>query len=279
MTSSVNGPGLFSDFGKKAKDLLTRDYLSDQKMSISTFSASGVALTSNVVEKGGLSSGDVAAEYKHKNSTVGFKVDTESNVTATIRVTDYPSSTKTIASVKLPDYNSGKLEVQYFHHHAGVTAALNLNKSPAVDFSATVGTPSIAFGAEASYLTSTGDFCKYNAGVNLTKPDFIISAILADKGDSIRVSYLHHLEELNGGSMVGEISRKFSTNENTLTVGCSYVVDRHTVWKAKLNNHGNLGALLQHEITPKSFLTVSGAFDTKALQKTPKFGVGLSLKP
>ncbi|CAN1274484.1 Mitochondrial outer membrane protein porin 2 [Linum perenne] len=231
MTSSVNGPGLFSDFGKKAKDLLTRDYLSDQKMSISTFSASGVALTSNVVEKGGLSSGDVAAEYKHKNSTVGFKVDTESN------------------------------------------------KSPAVDFSATVGTPSIAFGAEASYLTSTGDFCKYNAGVNLTKPDFIISAILADKGDSIRVSYLHHLEELNGGSMVGEISRKFSTNENTLTVGCSYLVDRHTVWKAKLNNHGNLGALLQHEITPKSFLTVSGAFDTKALQKTPKFGVGLSLKP
>ncbi|CAL1360202.1 unnamed protein product [Linum trigynum] len=70
------GPGLYSDFGKKAKDLLTRDYLSDQKISICSFTDSGVAVTSNVVEKGGLSSGDVAAEYKHKNATVGFKVDT-----------------------------------------------------------------------------------------------------------------------------------------------------------------------------------------------------------
>lgn len=79
--------------------------------------------------------------------------------------------------------------------------------------------------------------------------------------------------------MVGEMSRRFSTNENTLTVGCSYVVDPQTLLKAKLNNHGNLGALVQHELMPKSFLTISGAFDTKALQNTPKFGLALSLKP
>ncbi|CAL1392503.1 unnamed protein product [Linum trigynum] len=122
------GPGLYSDFGKKAKDLLTRDYLSDQKISISSFTDSGVAVTSNVVEKGGLSSGDVAAEYKHKNATVGFKVDTESNVITTVSVTNYPSSTKSIASVKLPDFNSGKLEVQHFHHHAGAVSDFRSNK-------------------------------------------------------------------------------------------------------------------------------------------------------
>ena len=79
--------------------------------------------------------------------------------------------------------------------------------------------------------------------------------------------------------MVGEMSRRFFTNENTLTVGCSCLVDSQTVMKAKLNNHGNLGALVQHELMPKSFLTISGAFDTKALQNTPKFGLALSLKP
>ncbi|EYU44488.1 hypothetical protein MIMGU_mgv1a016650mg [Erythranthe guttata] len=36
------GPGLFSDIGKKAKDLLTKDYLSDHKFSVSTYSESGV---------------------------------------------------------------------------------------------------------------------------------------------------------------------------------------------------------------------------------------------
>lgn len=78
---------------------------------------------------------------------------------------------------------------------------------------------------------------------------------------------------------MGEISRRFSTNENTLTVGCSYVVDPHTTIKAKLNNHGNLGALIQHIVRPKSILTLSGAFDTKALENTPRFGLSLALKP
>lgn len=95
----------------------------------------------------------------------------------------------------------------------------------------------------------------------------------------MKVSYLRELERLNGGAVVGEISRRFSKNDNTLTVGCSYVVDSQTVVKAKLNNHGNLGALLQHELTHKSFLTISGAFETKALEKNPKFGFSLLLKP
>ncbi|XP_016749363.1 mitochondrial outer membrane protein porin 2 isoform X2 [Gossypium hirsutum] len=271
------GPGLFSDFGKKAKDLLNKDYTSDQKFTISSSSYTGLALVSNIVNKGGLSSGDVAAQYKHQNAVVDFKLDTQ--ILTTLTITDLHPSAKTVASFKLPDYNSGKLEVQYFHEHATVATAVGLKKSPAVDFSATIGTPGIAFGAEASYVTSSGEFTKYNAGVNMTKPDSNASVVLADKGDSLKVSYLHHLNQLNGGAVVGEIARKFSTNENTLTVGCSYLVDPHTLVKAKLNNHGNLGALVQHELRPKSFLTISGAFDTKALEKTPKFGLALSLKP
>lgn len=42
------------------------------------------ALASNIVNKGGLSSGDVAAQYKHQNAVVDFKLDTESNVVANI---------------------------------------------------------------------------------------------------------------------------------------------------------------------------------------------------
>lgn len=40
------------------------------------------AVASNLVNKGGLSSGDVAAQYKHKNAVVDVKLDTESNVVA-----------------------------------------------------------------------------------------------------------------------------------------------------------------------------------------------------
>lgn len=100
-----------------------------------------------------------------------------------------------------------------------------------------------------------------------------------DKGDSIRASYVHHLDQLKKSAAVGEITRKFSTNENTFTVGGSYAVDHLTVVKAKLNNHGKLGAVLQHELIPKSILTLSSEFDTKALDQTPRFGLALALKP
>jgi len=273
------GPGLFTDIGKKAKDLLTRDFNSDQKFTVSTYSDAGVALTSTAVKKGGFSTGDVAAQYKYKNAVFDVKVDTESNISTTITFTEILPSTKTIASFKVPDYNSGKLEVQYFHDHATLTTAVALNQSPAIDVSATIGTPSIAFGAEAGYDTTTGNFTKYTAGLSVAKPESSASIILGDKGDSIKASYVHHLDQFKKSAAVGEITRKFSTNENTFTVGGSYAIDSLTVVKAKLNNHGKLGALLQHEVIPKSVLTVSGEVDTKALDKNPKFGLAIALRP
>ncbi|KAJ9672774.1 hypothetical protein PVL29_026125 [Vitis rotundifolia] len=49
------GPGPFTDIGKKAKDLLTRDYISDQKFTFSTYSNAGVSIVSIAVKKEGLS--------------------------------------------------------------------------------------------------------------------------------------------------------------------------------------------------------------------------------
>ncbi|CAF2037534.1 BnaA09g07330D [Brassica napus] len=273
------GPGLFADIGKKAKDLLTRDYNTDQKFSISTYSASGVALTSTALKKGGVHAADVTSQYKYKNAVFDVKIDTDSTILTTVTFTEILPSTKAIASFKVPDNSSGKLEVQYFHDHATVTAAAALKQNPLIDITATLGTPVISFGAEAGYDTSSKTFTKYNAGISVTKPDACASIILGDKGDSIKASYLHHLDESKRSAAVGEVYRKFSTNENTITVGGLYAIDHTTTVKAKLNNNGKLGALLQHEVVPKSLVTVSSEIDTKALDKHPRFGLSLVLKP
>lgn len=78
---------------------------------------------------------------------------------------------------------------------------------------------------------------------------------------------------------MGEFYRKLSTNENIITVGGLYAVDHLTNVKAKLNSNGKLGALLQHEVLPKSIVTISGEIDTKTLDKYPRFGLSLALKP
>ncbi|KHN36963.1 Mitochondrial outer membrane protein porin 5 [Glycine soja] len=277
---SGKGPGLFSAIGKIGRDILMKDYNSDQRFTFSSSSTnSGLDLKSTLVKSRGLSSGDVAAAFKYKNKAVNVKVDTESNVLTTFTVSDVVPSVKTIALIRLPDYNSGKvLRLSWDKRYT----PLGLNRSPAIDFSGMMGTPSIVIGAQISFSTRMGKFTKYKGCVGKFMFWYIIvyfSFLRGDKGDSMKVSYLYQLERLNGGAVVGEISRRFSTNENTLTVGCLYVVDSQTALKAKLNNHGNLGALLQHELTRKSFLTISSAFETKDLDKSPKFGFTLLLKP
>ncbi|KAI3979614.1 hypothetical protein MKX01_013709, partial [Papaver californicum] len=171
------------------------------------------------------------------------------------------------------------IKVQYFHDHATVTSAVGLNQSPAVLVTATVGSPSFAFGEKDGYHTSMGALTKYNADISVTSPDYKASIILSDKGDTISAAYVHHLDVLKRTSGVAEVCRKFSSNENTITVGGSYAVDPLTSVKYMLNNHGKLAALMQHELKLKSFFTLSGEFDTKALDKAPRFGLSLTLKP
>lgn len=71
-----------------------------------------------------------------------------------------------------------QLEVQYFHNHATFTTAFALKQSPIVDVTATLGTPTIAFGVEAGYDANSGNFTKYTAGVNVSKPESCASILL-----------------------------------------------------------------------------------------------------
>ncbi|KAL3505056.1 hypothetical protein ACH5RR_034897 [Cinchona calisaya] len=259
-------------------EILTKDYSTEKKFSFSSQANNGVALASSVVKHGGFHAGDVAAQYKYKNSTLDIKVDTESNIATTLTVTDLLPSTKIIAMCKdFPYYNSGKIEAQYFHEHASFTTAVDLKTPLNIDISATIGTPCIAFGTEASYKVDSCAFTKYNAGFNLTKQNYGVAVILADKGDAVKAYCFYYPDKEKRGVIVGEIAREFSRNHNTLIVGGSYAVDPHTMVKAKLDNRGNLGSVLQHEFAPKSFLTLSGHFYTLAVEKRPRFGLAVSL--
>ncbi|KAG6529056.1 mitochondrial outer membrane protein porin 5-like [Zingiber officinale] len=275
----MKGPGLFSDIGKKAKDLLNKDYTNDQKLTISTCSDSGLGLTSAAVNKGGHYTFDVSTQYKHKNTLIDVKVDTNSNILTTITISDALPYTKAIATFKIPDYHSRKLELQYFHDHASIASVVSLKQSPVVELSATLGTKAAAFGIDAGFDTASGNFGKYTLGVGFTKPEYNVSIVLEDKLDTLRASYLHHLDAAQKTSVGAEIVRQFSTNKNTMTVGGQYEVDPLTTVKARFNNSGKFGALLQHELRPKSVLNLSSEFDTKALEKAPKFGLALALKP
>ncbi|MBA0712390.1 hypothetical protein Golax_011496 [Gossypium laxum] len=78
------GPGLYTEIGKKARDLLYKDYQTDHKFTLTTSSPTGVAITSAGTKKGKLFLADINTQLKNKNVTTDIKVDTYSNVSILI---------------------------------------------------------------------------------------------------------------------------------------------------------------------------------------------------
>jgi voltage-dependent anion channel protein 2 len=260
-------------------DLLTKDYTYDHKFVVATTTQSGLAFTSNAVKRGEALLADVTTSFKNKNITADVKVDTKSNIITTITVDEFAPGAKSIFSFTIPDHNSGKLELQYRQDYAAITGKVGLTPSPIVEATGVVGSDGFAVGGELAFDTASGNITKYSAGLNVIKPDFNASLTLADKGDTLKASYLHTVSPVSRTTVAAEIVHKISKNENTFTVGGLYELDVLTTVKARLNSHGKVAALLQHEWRPKSLVTISGEVDTKALEKAAKMGLAISLKP
>ncbi|GAB2220558.1 hypothetical protein Droror1_Dr00008218 [Drosera rotundifolia] len=275
----AKGPGLYSDIGKKARDLLYKDYHSDQKFTVTTVTSNGVAITTTGTNKGDVFLADVSTKLINKNVTTEIKVDTSSKVHTTVTVDEPAPGLKAIASFILPDQKAAKLELQYLHEYAGLSSSIGLTASPIVNFSGVIGTNVVALGADVAFDTAVGDFTKVNAGLSFTNSDLVAALTLNNKGDSLTASYYHTVNPLTSTAVGGELTHSFSSNENVLTIGTSHAVDPLTTIKARVNNLGKVNALIQHEWRPKSLFTLSSEVDTKAIEKSAKIGLAVALKP
>ena len=97
-------------------------------------------------------------------------------------------------------------------------------------------------------------------------------------GDSLVASYYHLVKHHSGTAVGAELSHSFSRNESTIIFGSQHSLDPQTTVKARFNNYGMASALVQHEWRPKSFITISGEVDTKAIEKSTKVGLSVLLK-
>ncbi|XP_044490149.1 mitochondrial outer membrane protein porin of 36 kDa-like [Mangifera indica] len=273
------GPGLYSDIGKKARDLLYKDYQSDHKFTVTTYTSTGAAITSSGIKKGELFLADVSSQLKNKNITTDIKVDTNSNLFTTITVDEPAPGLKSIFSFRIPDQRSGKVELQYQHEYAGISTGIGLTASPIVNFSGVIGNNSLSLGTDLAFDTASGNFTKCNAGLSYTNTDLLASLTLNDKGDTLNASYYHLVSPLTNTAVGAELTHSFSSNENTLTIGTQHSLDPLTSVKARVNSYGRASALIQHEWRPKSLFTISGEVDTRAIEKSAKIGLALALKP
>ncbi|PIA62522.1 hypothetical protein AQUCO_00200497v1 [Aquilegia coerulea] len=275
----AKGPGLYTEIGKKARDLLYKDYQSDHKFTLSTVATNGVAITTCGTKKGELLLGDVTTRLVNKNIATDVKVDTDSRIFTTITVDEPTPGVKAIFNIIIPDQRSGKVELQYQNEYAGISTNVGMTPNPIINFSGVLGNNVVALGTDVSYDSASGNLTKCNAGLSFTNADLVASVNLNDKADTLNAAYYLMVSPLSNTAVGAEVSHKFSTNENTLTIGTQHALDPATFVKGKVNNYGKASALLQHEWRSKSFFTISGEVDTRNIEKSAKVGMAVALKP
>ncbi|KAE8821503.1 mitochondrial outer membrane protein porin 2-like [Hordeum vulgare] len=276
---AATGPGLYSEIGKKTRDLLYRDFTTDQKVTFSTCAANGAAITATSTSKNGATLSEIQTQLKYRNVKVDVKANSDSQllITASEEFRKL-AGLKQILTIPFPNPSAGKLEFQYLHDYAGLSLDLVLESKPLVNVSGLFGNKALAVGADVAYDSATGDFTKYNFGASFTNGDLFAAVMLNNKGDSISTSYYQMVS--NSQAAAGaEVSHSLSSHETTATFGVQYFLDPMTTAKVRYDNHGMVSALIQHELRPKSVLTISSEFDTKAIEKSSKIGLSLLLTP
>jgi voltage-dependent anion channel protein 2 len=101
----------------------------------------------------------------------------------------------------------------------------------------------------------------------------------ADKGETLKASYVHLFNPTNGATVAAEVTHKLKTKENYFTLGSSHALDPSTLLKTRFSNSGKVGLLCQHEWRPKSLVTLSAEYDPKVVSAPSRIGVAISLKP
>ncbi|WCJ32492.1 Mitochondrial outer membrane porin [Euphorbia peplus] len=274
------GPGVYSDIGKDARDLLHKGCLGNHKFTLTTCTPIGLATTSSGIKIGELFLVDVSSHFKIKNITTYVKADlsNSSNFFTTITVDEPASKLKTIFSCNAPDHISDKyLEFQCHDEYAGMSSSVGLTANHLVNFSGVVKKNSIALGTDMCFDTASGNFTKLDAGLSYNHGDLNVALTLSDKGDSLSAYY--YVSPLINTAVGAELTCRFSRKENILTIGTQHALDRLISFKARVNSNGKASGVIQHEWHRKSLFIVSGEVDTRAFKDSAKIGLALALNP
>ncbi|KAJ0266866.1 hypothetical protein HA466_0007900 [Hirschfeldia incana] len=202
-------------------------------------------------------------------------------------------SAKAVISFKTPDHKSGKVTgCAVCPSSCYASSSIGLNPAPLLDLSATIRSQTVCLGGEVGFHTASSLLTKYNARTGFNKPDFSAALMLKvtttccsifqfafnylayygterllicreGKGESLRATYVH---TVNPTTSVGaELIRHFSSHDNSITIGSFYSLDPFTTVKARLSINGKVGMVVQSEWRPKSLVTLSAEYDSKAV--------------
>jgi voltage-dependent anion channel protein 2 len=272
----------FKDFGKKANDVLSEDFVKDQTLELKT-AGKGLNFTSKFVrnEKGaingtfstklkqGSTNGTLKFESGNKVSFEGIMEEAVPGLKLKFNGAQTPGTDK---KTKQPIVNlSAKTTAEYKRDMLAFMCNVDPAKSTAINGSIAVGNKDMAVGAEGTFNPTTSEASGIKAGLHYTESSGNTgAAAIYDVGkSSLTLRALHNVD--SSISTAAELVHSAKGDE--LTAGLNYNLDKTTFCKVKLNTSGLLSLLYSQKIRPSVTLRLGGSVDTHNLEKpNHKFG-------
>lgn len=243
-------PPFYKNLGKQSKDLLTKDY-EKALPSLKFDSKAENEVLFSVEAKRDAKTGEFLVDpfqYKYEVSERGLtfvgKASSNRKLTGEFSIVDkFVQGLKLTGSlsttlVNKPDQgvdNNVKLGTEYSRDMAAFTGEIEIVKRN-TSLTGVLGNKTYAIGGEVGMNLQDGGPNKLEGAASYTAGNFVVTASLKDKFNSLGSSFFRKINDDN--SVAGEFEYKLNNAETSFVVGGHHKFDKDTSIKAKVNSRG-----------------------------------------
>ncbi|CAJ0635572.1 16811_t:CDS:2 [Entrophospora sp. SA101] len=252
---SAPTPVSYSDIGKAASDLFSKDFPLDLKLEVKNLASNNVVYqttygelkTKYVYPKRGVTltqtwttTNNLIAQIELDNSlSKGLKLDLQSSL--------QPSSGDKNIKGGLIFKQPGLHSKAYF----------DMDKGPIFQADTVIGKEGFLVGGDASYDVADGKISRYGIAAGYVAPDYSITLRATNLLSTYTLLYFHRVQsdiEAGAKAVLDDSGVK-------MELGTRYILDKHSFVKAKIDNSGCLGLGYTQELRPGIKLSLGGHID------------------
>jgi hypothetical protein len=270
---------LFKDFGKAAKDLLSKNYDSDKhKIEVSS-KTKDVSFDGEWSSKG---NSKLESEYKLPNN-VAFNLEllSDGQVTGTFKLKDFARPGLTLKS-KTSTANKAFIGVEYVQDFGTITADVDhdiVKQSTVLNVSSLFSRRNFLAGGSVQVTPKDG-LTKYEIGAGFIEPStFEVTAVVSEdlvkaSAPQVLVRYIHFVDK------TWTYGAKFNTSlespaKSSVELGGAYNLNSDTKLGLKIDSASQLGFHHVSKLNPNVTLTQSLQLDLNDRSAPHKFGLGV----
>jgi voltage-dependent anion channel protein 2 len=296
-------PPTFGNLGKSFRDLVKKKYDFDNVLKITTRTDFGLTLTTSGKVYKDKIAGATKAVYVDKSfGEVEGEVDAGSGkVWGKVTLTRLLKNAKFILNggfdptskdPLVKDSHSIKAEAEYrkdFVSGSGGVLVGDEGKGGAaagVEAAGVIGFDGLSVGGQIKLKldNSQQNVSDYNVGAQYEHKDFVATLLTEFQGDVLRFSWFHRVgKDYNlGAELISDefdhLAKPTDPRRRVLTLASEYQVDIDTLVKAKVNNFGEISAVVEHRLSnPNVIVGAAAQFKAEGSSRLTASQFGLSV--